>query len=92
MRRTVAVVLVSLAGGLLVDLGTDSYYPPGVLPAFVIGVTLLLVIGSKWLGRHVVDRPVDSRPGDVDPLLADVAPPSDPHVADGPGQGEVARG
>ena len=78
MRRDLIVVVGALVAGLAVDLATGSYYPPGVMPSFVVGVTAALVLGAKWLGRNLLDRPVDSRPGDVDPtgVTDDPCPPT----------------
>ncbi|MCD9623049.1 hypothetical protein [Rhabdothermincola salaria] len=86
MRENAIVIVAALVLGLATDLATDSYYPPGVMPVFVTGVTGVLILGAKWLGRHLLDRPVDSRPGDVDPAPVhhDLAPTdagSEPPVA-----------
>ena len=69
MNRTITLVVGSLLIGVAIDLVTDSYYPTGVMPAFVLTATLVLILGAKWFGARVVQRPVDSRPGDVDPHL-----------------------
>jgi hypothetical protein len=81
MRRDLIVLATALLLGLATDLATGSYYLPGVMPSFVVGVAAALVLGAKWLGRHLLDRPVDSRPGDLDHVL----------VADDPGTSAPAR-
>lgn len=79
-RQLVTVLAVggALAVGAAVDLavtGSLSVFPVGALLA-----SFALVLGSKWLGAHVLSRPAGSRAGELgDPAddLVDELPAAD---------------
>lgn len=52
-------VLSALLVGAEVALGAHGHLPPGTFAAAGVGGCVALVVVSKWLGKHWLQRPED---------------------------------
>jgi hypothetical protein len=85
-RLALIVTAVAVPLGIGLDLVLDYSPYPGYGASIGLLGCIAIIIGSKWVGKLLLDRPPDHYPDDAAPdVQPDVLPPDHPDAARTPG-------